>query len=80
VHTQFVRFLHSGIRWQYSISVPLRPEKSANFIKVGTGTVHIDVVYLNEKAQENLKTHVQERLPEQYQKYINGLNQVLKMG
>jgi len=52
----------------------------AQILKVGTGTVHIDVVYLNEKAQENLKTHVQERLPEQYQKYINGLNQVLKMG
>ena len=42
--------------------------------------VHRDVVYLNEKAQENLKTHVQERLPEQYQKRINGLNQVLKIG
>jgi hypothetical protein len=27
-----------------------------------------------------LKTHIQERLPEQYQKCINGLNQVLRIG
>jgi uncharacterized protein YerC len=54
--------------------------KIAQILKVGTGTVHRDVVYLNKQAQDNLKIHVQERLPEQYQKCINGLNQVLKMG
>jgi hypothetical protein len=36
--------------------------------------------YLNKQAQENLKTHIQERLPEQYQKCMNGLQQVLKIG
>jgi hypothetical protein len=52
----------------------------AQILKVGTGTVHRDVVYLNKQAQDNLNTHIQERLPEQYQKCINGLNQVLKIG
>jgi len=52
----------------------------AQILKVGTGTVHRDVVYLNKQAQDNLKTHIQERLPEQYQKCMNGLNQVLKIG
>jgi hypothetical protein len=44
------------------------------------GTVHRDVAFLNKQAQDNLKIHVQEHLPEQYQKCINGLNQVLKIG
>src|SRR5215216_6723987 len=52
----------------------------AQILKVGTGTVHRDIVYLNKQAQDNLKTHIQERLPEQYQKCMNGLNQVLKIG
>jgi hypothetical protein len=52
----------------------------AQILKVGTGTVHRDAVYLNKQAQDNLKIHVQVRLPEQYQKCVNGLNQVLKIG
>ena len=43
-------------------------------------TVHRDLAFLRKQAQENLKSHIQERLPEQYQKCINGLNQVLKIG
>ena len=43
-------------------------------------TVHRDLAFLRKQAQENLRTHIQERLPEQYQKCINGLNQVLKIG
>jgi hypothetical protein len=52
----------------------------ADIIQVGIGTVNRDLAFLNKQAQDNLKTHIQEKLPEQYQKCINGLNQVLKMG
>ncbi len=54
--------------------------KIAQILKVGTGTIHRDLVYLNKQAQDSLKTYVQERLPEQNQKYINELNRVLKIG
>jgi len=54
--------------------------KIAQILTVGTGTIHRDLVYLNKQAQDSLKTYVQERLPEQYQKYINELNRVLKIG
>ena len=37
------------------------------------------MAFLRKQAQENLKTHIEDRLPEQYQKCINGLNQVLKI-
>jgi hypothetical protein len=56
-----------------------RKENSSN-LKVGTDTIHRDLVYLNKQAQDSLKIYVQERLPEQNQKYINELNRVLKIG
>jgi hypothetical protein len=37
-----------------------------------------DLAYLGKQAQEDLKSHTQERLPEQYQKCMIRLNQVLK--
>src|SRR5215207_10953228 len=52
----------------------------ATILKVGPATIGRDLAYLRKQSQENLKSHIQERLPEQYQKCINGLNQVLKMG
>ena len=52
----------------------------ADIIHVGIGTVNRDLAFLNKQAQDNLKTHIQERLLEQYQKCIDGLNQVLKIG
>jgi len=50
----------------------------ATILKVGKTTVDRDLAYLNKQAQDNLKTHIQERLPEQYQKCITGINQVLR--
>lgn len=44
------------------------------------GTVNRDLSYLSQQAQDNLKMHIQQRLPEQYQKCMTGLNQVLKVG
>jgi hypothetical protein len=39
----------------------------------------VDLAYLNKQARESLRFHVEERLPSQYQKCLNGLNQVLKL-
>jgi hypothetical protein len=52
----------------------------ATILQIGKTTVDRDLVHLRKQAQENLKSHIQERLPEQYQKCMIGLNQVLKMG
>ena len=51
----------------------------AQILKVGNGTVHRDVAYLNKQAHDNLKHHINQRVPEQYQRCCNGLEQVLKM-
>jgi len=42
-------------------------------------TVHRDLEYLRKQTQENLKTHIQEKLPEEYQKCMVRINQVLKI-
>jgi predicted helicase len=51
----------------------------ADSIHAGIGTVNRDLAYINKQARDNLKTHIEETLPEQYQKCMNGLNQVLKI-
>ena len=38
----------------------------ADTIHVGIGTVNRDLAYFNKQAQDNLKTHIQERLLEPY--------------
>src|ERR687889_467501 len=52
----------------------------ATILQVGLGTVSRDIQYLREQARDNLKTHINQRLPEEYQKCMTGLNQLLKMG
>ena len=51
----------------------------ATILQVGLGTISRDIQYLREQARENLKTHINDRLPEEYQSFIAGLKQVLKL-
>jgi hypothetical protein len=39
-----------------------------------------DAQYLKEQAQESLKSHIQDILPQEYQRCLTGFNQVLKLG
>ena len=38
-----------------------------------------DIAYLRQQAQDNLKLHIQDKLPEEYQNCMTGINQVLKI-
>jgi|SRR5215208_85545 len=51
----------------------------ATILRVGKTTVHKDLAYLSSQAKESLKTHIENRLPEEYQKCMVGINQVLNM-
>jgi Trp repressor protein len=51
----------------------------ADTIHVGIGTINRDMAYLRNQAQENLQTHIQDKLPEEYQNCMTGINQVLKI-
>jgi hypothetical protein len=51
----------------------------ATILQVGLGTVSRDIQYLREQARKNLETHINDRLPEEYQSCMTGLKQVLKL-
>jgi hypothetical protein len=51
----------------------------ATVLKVGRTIVHKDLAYLSRQAKESLRTHVQDKLPEEYQKCMVGINHVLNM-
>lgn len=51
----------------------------ADELKIDQSTVSRDSQYLRQQAQENLKTHIQQKLPEEYQRCLTGMNQVLKL-
>jgi hypothetical protein len=48
-------------------------------LQIDQSTVSRDIQYLRQKAQENLHKHIQQRLPEEYQNCMVGINQVLKI-
>jgi hypothetical protein len=51
----------------------------ATDLQIDKSVICRDLVYLRQQANENLKTHIQNKLPEEYQNCMTGLNQVLKI-
>jgi hypothetical protein len=51
----------------------------AKTLHVGEATVSRDISCLRHQAQINLKTHINDKLPEEYQNCMVGINQVLKI-
>jgi vacuolar-type H+-ATPase catalytic subunit A/Vma1 len=50
-----------------------------HILQVSLGTVNKDLSYLREMAHQNLQKHIQQKLPEEYQRCLIGMNQVLKL-
>jgi DNA-binding transcriptional regulator LsrR (DeoR family) len=42
-------------------------------------TVHRDIQFLRQQALDTLHKHIHETIPEEYQRCLTGINQVLKM-
>lgn len=51
----------------------------SNTLQISKSTVSNDVICLREQARLNMQTHLQDRLPEEYENCMAGINQVLKM-
>jgi hypothetical protein len=45
---------------------------------VGLATVNIDISYLRNQAKDKIKRYIDERLPEEYEKCMVGLNAILR--
>jgi predicted transcriptional regulator len=55
-----------------------QPEK-ARILQISQPTVNRDISYLRGHARQNLQKHIQDKLPEEYQNCMTGINQVLKI-
>jgi DNA-binding CsgD family transcriptional regulator len=49
----------------------------AKVLQVGLGTVNRDLQYLRQKAKQNIRRYIDERLPLEYQKCLIGLDNIL---
>src|SRR5215204_917308 len=51
----------------------------ANTLHIPRPTITKDIQYLRQKNRENLQTHIQERLPQEYENCMAGINRVLQL-
>jgi hypothetical protein len=51
----------------------------ATNLQMDKSVISRDMAYLRQQAQDNLKMHIQDKLPEEYQNCMTGINQVLKI-
>jgi hypothetical protein len=51
----------------------------AEELRIDQSTVSRDIQYLRHQAQTDLQKHIQQKLPEEYQRCLTGMNQVLKL-
>jgi predicted transcriptional regulator len=50
----------------------------AHTLQVGLATINRDISYRREQAKDNIKRYIDERLPEEYEKCLVGLNAITK--
>jgi hypothetical protein len=51
----------------------------ATVLHVTQPTINKDLAHIRREAQENLRNHIHETIPAEYQKAMTGINQVLRM-
>ena len=50
----------------------------ASMLHVANGTVANDQIYLRTKAKENIRKYLDERLPDEYERCLIGINSILR--
>jgi len=50
----------------------------ASMLQVGLGSVNRDLTYIRQQAKANIRKYIDERLPEEYEKCLVGLNSIVK--
>lgn len=80
---QLLKSTLQQIEWRRSKVLELRSEglnqsEISKRLRINKSTINRDLKYLREYARKNVETHLQEKLPEEYQLCMTGLNQVLK--
>ena len=50
----------------------------SRILQISQPTINRDITYLRQQAKENIKKNIDERLPEEYEKFMIGLTAILK--
>ena len=50
----------------------------SRMLQISQPTINRDITYLRQQAKENIKKYIDERLPEEYEKCLVGLNAITK--
>jgi predicted transcriptional regulator len=72
-----------NVEWRRSKVLELNSQgysqpEIARILQTSQPTVNRDLSIIRQQARKNLQKHISEKLPEEYQRCITGLNQVLK--
>jgi predicted transcriptional regulator len=72
-----------NVEWRRSKVIELNSQgysqpETAKILQVSLGTVNRDLSIIRQQARKDIQEHIQKRLPEEYQRCLTGLNEVLK--
>jgi hypothetical protein len=73
----------TSLEWRRSKVLELNSQgysqpETAKILHVSLGTVNRDLSIIRQQARKDIQEHIQKRLPEEYQRCLTGLNEVLK--
>jgi predicted transcriptional regulator len=72
-----------SLEWRRSKVIELNSQgysqpETAKILQISLGTVNRDLSIIRQQARKNMQEHIQKRLPEEYNRCLTGLNEVLK--
>jgi hypothetical protein len=70
--------MQQQLEWRRTKVLELMSKGETNQSEIARSIVCRDVAYLRQQAKENITRYVDERLPEEYEKCLVGLNSILK--
>jgi hypothetical protein len=75
--------LNSSLEWRRSKVLELSSQgynqsEISRILQISQPTINRDITYLRQQAKENIKKYINERLPEEYEKCLVGLNAITK--
>jgi hypothetical protein len=74
---------NNSLEWRRSKVLELASQgynqsEISRILKISQSTINRDISYLRQKAKENIRKYIDERLPEEYEKCLVGITAILK--
>jgi hypothetical protein len=75
--------VNSSLEWRRSKVLELTSQgynqsEISRILQISQPTINRDITYLRQQAKENIKKYIDGRLPEEYEKYLVGLNAITR--